>query len=168
MEVQNKHVKNVAPFDLSNLRWSKVVICTDGDVDGFQIRTLILTMLYRLTPTLIREGHVYIAETPLFEINSGDKTWFAYSDKEKNDIVKSLEEEVHKIDRSRAWAGNDGHDVADHEPETRRLIRVMPEIGADGGGVRPAAGGQPPGPEGPYCGERVQVPGDGGYFVRVL
>ena len=91
VEVQNKHVKNVAPFDLGNLRWSKVVICTDGDVDGFQIRTLILTMLYRLTPTLIREGYVYIAETPLFEINSGDKTWFAYSDKEKNDIVKSLE-----------------------------------------------------------------------------
>ena len=101
VEVQNKHVKNVAPFDLSNLRWSKVVICTDGDVDGFQIRTLILTMLYRLTPTLIREGYVYIAETPLFEINSGDKTWFAYSDKEKNDIVKSLEGKKYKIDRSK-------------------------------------------------------------------
>ena len=129
VEVQNKHVKNVAPFDLSNLRWSKVVICTDGDVDGFQIRTLILTMLYRLTPTLIREGYVYIAETPLFEINSGDKTWFAYSDKEKNDIVKSLEGKKYKIDRSKGLGENDPDMMwlTTMNPETRRLIRVMPE-----------------------------------------
>ena len=129
VEVQNKHVKNVAPFDLNNLRWSKVVICTDGDVDGFQIRTLILTMLYRLTPTLIREGYVYIAETPLFEINSGDKTWFAYSDKEKNDIVKSLEGKKFKIDRSKGLGENepDMMWLTTMNPETRRLIRVMPE-----------------------------------------
>ena len=129
VEVQNKHVKNAAPFDLSNLRWSKVVICTDGDVDGFQIRTLILTMLYRLTPTLIREGYVYIAETPLFEINSGDKTWFAYSDKEKNDIVKSLEGKKYKIDRSKGLGENDPDMMwlTTMNPETRRLIRVMPE-----------------------------------------
>ena len=129
VEVQNKHVKNVAPFDFSNLRWSKVVICTDGDVDGFQIRTLILTMLYRLTPTLIREGYVYIAETPLFEINSGDKTWFAYSDKEKNDIVKSLEGKKYKIDRSKGLGENDPDMMwlTTMNPETRRLIRVMPE-----------------------------------------
>ena len=128
VEVQNKHVKNVAPFDLNNLRWSKVVICTDGDVDGFQIRTLILTMLYRLTPTLIREGYVYIAETPLFEINSGDKTWFAYSDKEKNDIVKSLEGKKFKIDRSKGLGENepDMMWLTTMNPETRRLIRVMP------------------------------------------
>ena len=128
VEVQNKHVKNAAPFDLSNLRWSKVVICTDGDVDGFQIRTLILTMLYRLTPTLIREGYVYIAETPLFEINSGDKTWFAYSDKEKNDIVKSLEGKKYKIDRSKGLGENDPDMMwlTTMNPETRRLIRVMP------------------------------------------
>ena len=128
VEVQNKHVKNVAPFDLGNLRWSKVVICTDGDVDGFQIRTLILTMLYRLTPTLIREGYVYIAETPLFEINSGDKTWFAYSDKEKNDIVKSLEGKKYKIDRSKGLGENDPDMMwlTTMNPETRRLIRVMP------------------------------------------
>ena len=129
VEVQNKHVKNVAPFDLGNLRWSKVVICTDGDVDGFQIRTLILTMLYRLTPTLIRKGYVYIAETPLFEINSGDKTWFAYSDKEKNDIVKSLEGKKYKIDRSKGLGENDPDMMwlTTMNPETRRLIRVMPE-----------------------------------------
>ena len=129
MEVQNKHVKNAAPFDLGGLRWNKVVICTDGDVDGFQIRTLILTMLYRLTPTLIREGYVYIAETPLFEINSGDKTWFAYSDREKNDIVKSLEGKKVKIDRSKGLGENDPDMMwlTTMNPETRRLIRVMPE-----------------------------------------
>ena len=129
VEVQNKHVKDMASFDLSNLRWNKVVICTDGDVDGFQIRTLILTMLYRLTPTLIREGYVYIAETPLFEINCGDKTWFAYSDKEKNDIVKELEGKKYKIDRSKGLGENDPDMMwlTTMNPETRRLIRVMPE-----------------------------------------
>ena len=129
VEVQNKHVKDMASFDLSNLRWNKVVICTDGDVDGFQIRTLILTMLYRLTPTLIQEGYVYIAETPLFEINCGDKTWFAYSDKEKNDILKELEGKKVKIDRSKGLGENDPDMMwlTTMNPETRRLIRVMPE-----------------------------------------
>ena len=129
VEVQNRHVKDVSSFDLNNLRWSKVVICTDGDVDGFQIRTLVLTMLYRLTPTLIREGYVYIAETPLFEINCGEKTWFAYSDKEKNDIVKELEGKKVKIDRSKGLGENepDMMWLTTMNPETRRLIRVMPE-----------------------------------------
>ena len=129
VEVQGRHVKNMAAFDLANFRWNKVVICTDGDVDGFQIRTLVLTMLYRLTPTLIREGYVYIAETPLFEINSGEKTWFAYSDKEKNDIVKSLEGKKYKIDRSKGLGENDPDMMwlTTMNPETRRLIRVMPE-----------------------------------------
>jgi len=129
VEVQNKHVKDMASFDLNNLRWNKVVICTDGDVDGFQIRTLILTMLYRLTPTLIKEGYVYIAETPLFEINCGDKTWFAYSDKEKNDIVRGLEGKKYKIDRSKGLGENDPDMMwlTTMNPETRRLIRVMPE-----------------------------------------
>ena len=129
VEVQNKHVKDVSSFDLGNLRWNKVVICTDGDVDGFQIRTLVLTMLYRLTPTLIRGGYVYIAETPLFEINCGEKTWFAYSDKEKNDIVKDLEGKKYKIDRSKGLGENDPDMMwlTTMNPETRRLIRVMPE-----------------------------------------
>ena len=90
VEVQNKHSKELSTFDLSNLRWSKVIICTDADVDGFQIRTLILTMIYRLMPTLIREGYVYIAESPLYEIVSGGKTYFAYSDREKADILTEL------------------------------------------------------------------------------
>jgi len=100
-------------------------------VDGFQIRTLILTMLYRLTPTLIREGYVYIAETPLFEINCGEKTWFAYSDKEKNDILKELEgtNKKIKVDRSKGLGENDPDMMwlTTMNPETRRLIRVMPE-----------------------------------------
>ena len=133
VEVSGKAVKDLNQFDLSNLRWSKVVICTDGDVDGFQIRTLILTMLYRLCPTLIREGYVYIAETPLFEITcrekGGEKTWFAYSDKEKNDIVKSLEGKKYKIDRSKGLGENDPEMMwlTTMSPESRRLIRVLPE-----------------------------------------
>ena len=129
VEIQNKHVKDLAAFDLNNLRWNKVVICTDGDVDGFQIRTLILTMLYRLTPTLIQQGYVYIAETPLFEINCGDKTWFAYSDKEKADIVKALEGKKYKIDRSKGLGENDPDMMwlTTMNPETRRLIKVEPE-----------------------------------------
>ncbi len=132
VEVQNKHVKNMAAFDLNNLRWNKVVICTDGDEDGFQIRTLVLTMLYRLTPTLIKEGYVYIAETPLFEINCGEKTWFAYSDKEKNAILKELEGKKVKVDRSKGLGENEPEMMwlTTMNPETRRLVRVMPEDAA--------------------------------------
>ncbi|MBR1567101.1 MAG: DNA topoisomerase, partial [Oscillospiraceae bacterium] len=124
-----KYAKELNAFDLSNLRWNKVVICTDADVDGYQIRTLILTMIYRLCPTLIREGYVYIAETPLFEINCGDKTWFAYTDKEKNDIVKELEGKKVKVDRSKGLGENDPEMMwlTTMNPETRRLIRVTPE-----------------------------------------
>ena len=133
VEVSGKAVKDLNQFDLNNLRWNKVVICTDGDVDGFQIRTLILTMLYRLCPTLIREGKVYIAETPLFEITykdkTAEKTWFAYSEKEKADILRSLEGKKVKIDRSKGLGENDPDMMwlTTMNPETRRLIRVMPE-----------------------------------------
>ena len=132
VEVSGKAVKDLNQFDLSNLRWSKVVICTDGDVDGFQIRTLILTMLYRLCPTLIREGYVYIAETPLFEITckekSGEKTWFAYSEKEKADILKKLEGKKVNVQRSKGLGENDPEMMwmTTMNPDTRRLIRVMP------------------------------------------
>jgi len=128
VEVQNKHVKNLNAFDLSNLRWSKVVICTDADVDGFQIRTLILTMLYRLCPTLIEKGYVYIAESPLFEITCGEKTWFAYSEREKAEILKGLEGKKVKIDRSKGLGENDPDMMwlTTMNPETRRLIKVMP------------------------------------------
>ena len=129
VEVKDKHVKDLSAFDLDNLRWNKVVICTDADVDGFQIRTLILTMLYRLTPTLIQRGYVYIAESPLYEITYKDKTWFAYSDAEKNDIVASLEGKKYDIQRSKGLGENepDMMWLTTMNPETRRLIKVMPE-----------------------------------------
>ena len=133
VEVSGKAVKDLNQFDLANLRWSKVIICTDGDVDGFQIRTLILTMLYRLCPTLIREGYVYIAETPLFEITckekGGEKTWFAYSEREKADILKELSGKKVNIQRSKGLGENDPEMMwlTTMNPETRRLIRVLPE-----------------------------------------
>ena len=129
VEVKDKRAKDMAAFDLSALRWNKVVICTDADVDGFQIRTLILTMLYRLTPTLIQEGYVYIAESPLYEITCKEKTWFAYSDKEKNDIVATLQGKKYDVQRSKGLGENDPEMMwlTTMSPDTRRLIKVMPE-----------------------------------------
>ena len=129
VEVSGKAVKDLNQFDLNNLRWNKVIICTDGDVDGFQIRTLILTMLYRLCPTLIQEGYVYIAETPLFEITCKEKTYFAYSEKEKADIVKSLEGKKINIQRSKGLGENDPEMMwlTTMNPATRRLIKVLPD-----------------------------------------
>ena len=130
VEVSHKNNKDLNAFDINNLRWNKVVICTDADVDGFQIRTLILTMLYRLTPTLINEGYVYIAESPLYEITYKEKTWFAYSDKEKNDIVNGeLAGKKCAINRSKGLGENDPEMMwlTTMNPETRRLIKVMPE-----------------------------------------
>ena len=128
VEVQ-KHIKELPAFELDSLRWSKVIICTDADVDGFQIRTLILTMLYRLAPTLIREGYVYIAESPLYEIESGGKTWFAYSEREKAEILDGLGKAKVSISRSKGLGENDPDMMwlTTMNPETRRLIRVMPE-----------------------------------------
>ena len=130
VEVSDRHAKDMASFDLANLRWNKVVICTDADVDGFQIRTLILTMLYRLTPTLIQRGYVYIAESPLYEITYKEKTWFAYSDKEKSDIVNGeLAGKKCAINRSKGLGENDPDMMwlTTMNPATRRLIKVMPE-----------------------------------------
>ena len=127
MPVRGK--KDLSNFDLNNLRWNKVIICTDADVDGFHIRTLILTMLYRLVPTLIREGYVYIAESPLYEIESKGKTWFAYSDREKAEIVEKLKGAKATINRSKGLGENDPDMMwmTTMNPETRRLIKVMPE-----------------------------------------
>ena len=129
VEVQAKGVKDLNAFDINNLRWNKVIICTDADVDGFQIRTLILTMIYRLVPTLIKEGYVYIAESPLYEIESGSKTYFAYSDREKADIIESLGGAKASINRSKGLGENDPDMMwmTTMNPETRRLIKVMPE-----------------------------------------
>ncbi len=125
-----QRAKDLAEFDLDNLRWNKIILCTDADVDGYQIRTLLLTMLYRLTPTLIKEGYVYIAESPLFEITYQDKTWFAYSNKERDDILeRDLKGKKYTIQRSKGLGENepDMMWLTTMNPETRRLIKVMPE-----------------------------------------
>ena len=129
VEVESRSTKDLNSFDLSGLRWNKVVICTDADVDGFQIRTLILTMLYRLTPTLIREGYVYIAESPLYEITTKDDTYFAYSDAEKTRLCKELEGQKYSLQRSKGLGENepDMMWLTTMNPETRRLIKVMPD-----------------------------------------
>ena len=129
VEVQVKGQKDLNSFDINNLRWNKVIICTNADVDGYQIRTLILTMIYRLCPTLIQEGYVYIAESPLYEITCKDKTWFAYTDAEKAEIVKKLEGKKLSINRSKGLGENDPEMMwmTTMNPATRRLIKVMPE-----------------------------------------
>ena len=129
IEVGGKKARDLSTFDLGALRWNKIIICTDADVDGYQIRTLILTMLYRLTPSLIEQGYVYIAESPLFEITCKDKTWFAYSNAERDKIVKDLEGKKYAISRSKGLGENDPDMMwmTTMNPETRRLIKVMPQ-----------------------------------------
>lgn len=123
-----KMSKDLTSFDINKLRWNKVIICTDADVDGFQIRTLILSMLYRLTPDLITEGKVFIAETPLYEITCKGKTYFAYSDGEKNQVVKSLGNAKMQINRSKGLGENDPDMMwlTTMNPATRKLIKVEP------------------------------------------
>ncbi|MCF2557655.1 DNA topoisomerase [Fournierella massiliensis] len=128
VELGGKSKKDLATFDLSNLRFNKIVICTDADVDGYQIRTLVLTMLYRLTPTLINEGYVYIAESPLYEINTKNKTYFAYTEPEKADILSRIGKEKYDIQRSKGLGENDPEMMwlTTMNPESRRLIKVLP------------------------------------------
>lgn len=130
VEVKSKHVKDkkMVTFDLKNLRWNKIIICTDADVDGYQIRTLILTMIYRLVPTLISEGKVFIAESPLYEITSGDQTWFAYTEKEKADALNEIGKKKYTIQRSKGLGENDAEmmNLTTMNPATRRLIKIEP------------------------------------------
>lgn len=129
VEVSTKANKDLYSFDLNNLRWNKIVICTDADVDGFHIRTLILTMLYRLTPTLINEGYVYIAESPLYEINTKDRAYFAYTEQEKREVLEQIGNVKYTLQRSKGLGENDPEMMwlTTMNPETRRLIRVTPE-----------------------------------------
>lgn len=129
VEVQTKASKDMSAFDLNSLRWNKVIICTDADVDGFQIRTLILTMLYRLTPTLIEQGYVYIAESPLYEITYKDKSYFAFDETEKATILKKLNGKKITIQRSKGLGENEADMMWETtmNPETRRLIKVQME-----------------------------------------
>jgi len=130
VEVKSKANKGLATFSLDDLKWNKVIICTDADVDGFHIRTLILTMIYRLMPTLINEGKIFIAETPLYEIGTKEMTYFAYDEKEKNDILEKIGNVKYTIQRSKGLGEYqpDMMNLTTMNPDTRRLIKVMPEL----------------------------------------
>ncbi len=132
VEVKSKANKDLASFDMDLLRWNKVIFCTDADVDGFQIRTLLLTMVYRLTPTLIEEGKVFIAESPLYEINTKDKVYFAYTEAEKEQFIKEIGDKKFTVQRSKGLGENepDMMSLTTMNPSTRRLIKIMPDDAA--------------------------------------
>ncbi len=129
VEVKSKYMKGLAEFNLDLLRYNKVIICTDADVDGFQIRTLILTMIYRLMPTLIEEGKVFIAETPLYEINTKDQVWFAYTEKEKAEAIEQIGNAKYTVQRSKGLGENEAEMMwlTTMNPKTRRLVEILPE-----------------------------------------
>lgn len=126
VEIKGKVKGDIVQFSPDALRWSKIIICTDADKDGFQIRTLILTLFYRLLPTLIKMGKIYIAESPLYEINSKDETFFAYNEAEKIKILENLGNAKYTIQRSKGLGENEPEMMwkTTMNPETRRLIRV--------------------------------------------
>lgn len=128
VKVRSKANKNVSSFDMNALRWSKVILCTDADVDGFQIRALLLTMLYRLTPDLITEGKVFIAESPLYELTTKDETYFAYTEAEKDAFIREIGNQKFTVQRSKGLGENepDMLSLTTMNPETRRLIQVLP------------------------------------------
>ena len=132
VEVKSKANKDLASFDMELLRWNKIIFCTDADVDGFHIRTLLLTMVYRLAPTLIREGKVYIAESPLYEITSKEKVYFAYTEAEKERFIKEIGDKKFTIQRSKGLGENepDMMSLTTMNPSTRRLIKIMPDDAA--------------------------------------
>ncbi len=129
VEVKTSKNKDISSFNINALRWNKIVICTDADYDGFQIRTLILTMLYTLTPTLIEEGYVFIAESPLYEINTKDRTYFAYDEAERTEIMSMIGNQKFTVQRSKGLGENepDMMSLTTMNPDTRRLIRVTPD-----------------------------------------
>jgi len=130
IEVKSKHAKDLHSFDIDKLNWSKIIITTDADVDGFHIRCLLLTVIYRLMPSLINKGRVFIAESPLYEITTkGDESLFAYTDVEKDAIVTKLGNKLDSIQRSKGLGENTAEMMWETtmNPETRRLIKVTPE-----------------------------------------
>lgn len=132
VEVKTKANKELSSFNLDSLRWSKVIICTDADVDGFHIRALVLTMIYRLMPTLIEDGKVFIAESPLYEINSKGETWFAYTENEKSNAIEKIGSAKFTIQRSKGLGENEAEmlSLTTMNPATRRLIKIDPDTAA--------------------------------------
>ena len=128
VEVKTGKKSELTTFDYNLLKWSKIIICTDADEDGFQIRTLLLTMFYRLLPTLIEKGKIFIAESPLFEITSGSETYFAYSEQEKADIIAKLGNKRYTLQRSKGLGENEPEMMwqTTMNPATRRLVAVTP------------------------------------------
>ncbi len=128
VDVKTKANKELSSFDINNLKWNKVIICTDADVDGFQIRTLVLTMIYRLTPELINKGKVFIAESPLYEISTKNETYFAYTEQEKQEFLEQIGNKAYTVQRSKGLGENepDMMNLTTMNPKTRRLIKVMP------------------------------------------
>lgn len=128
VEVRSKAAKDLSAFDMDNLRWNKVLICTDADVDGFQIRTLILTMIYRLMPKLIQAGKVYIAESPLYEVTCKGQTYFAYNEVEMDQIKAEIGDAPYTVQRSKGLGENEAEMMAltTMNPATRRIIQVTP------------------------------------------
>ena len=127
VEVKAKK-SDITTFNYDQLKWNKIIICTDADEDGFQIRTLLLTMFYRLLPTLIERGKIFIAESPLFEITSGTETYFAYNEQEKSDIIEKLGNKKYVIQRSKGLGENEPDMMwrTTMCPQTRRLIAITP------------------------------------------
>lgn len=129
VEVRSKSAKDLSAFDINNLRWNKILICTDADVDGFQIRTLVLTMIYRLMPQLIEQGKVYIDESPLYEVTCKEQTYFAYNEVEMDDIKRQIGDQKYTVQRSKGLGENEADmmSLTTMNPDTRRLILVTPD-----------------------------------------
>ncbi len=126
VELDKKIKTDIPAFDPNALRWSKIILCTDADDDGFHIRALLLTIFHRLIPSLIRMGRVYIAESPLFEISSKEGIQFAYDEREKAQILAKLGDTKYTIQRSKGLGENEPDMMwqTTMNPETRRLIKI--------------------------------------------